>query len=242
MIIASVPYFNALPLTHYLPGNIRKICPSKMVQELLKGRIDVALLPVFSIQKHCLHMYPDAGIIACDGTVNSVGFFTRSHITELSQIQSIYFDKESLSSVHLAKIILRKFIQINLDQIETIHHDNKDLADAQVLIGDKALFSELPDYSYWDLGKLWKEFTGTGFVFASWASKRSLNQNEIHELSQAKRLGLYHLDKIISEQDKSKQSILFKYLSENIIFEPTPNIQRGLSLYKHYLEKYGYID
>ena len=168
MIIATVPYINALPLTAFLTTNTVKIPPAQMIAQLLSGKVDVALVPVFSCLKHGLHMYPNAGIIGCDGTVKSVGFFTKPHITDLSQIKSIYLDRESQSSVYLARIILKKYYALDLDLIENHHFDNSDEADAQLLIGDKALFfkatQRLPSTQYWDLGEIWKQKTGSGFI------------------------------------------------------------------------------
>ncbi|MBF0104083.1 MAG: hypothetical protein HQM16_02040 [Deltaproteobacteria bacterium] len=246
MKIGIVPYINALPLSYFLENNqIIKMYPSELAAALLNGTVDCALLPLYSIIKHKLRMHPDAGIIACDGDVGSVGFYTRSYIENLSQIQSIYMDKESLSSVYLAKIILKKFYGVSLYDLEFFHYDNREMADAQLLIGDKVLFSEINSslpYKFWDIGSVWKQNTGAGFMFASWASQRALTPAEIAVLKNAKTAGLAHIDHISSTFNKEQRGLVNDYLTNSIIYEPTPAIKDGLRLYKDYLKEYQYSE
>jgi len=245
MIIATVPYINALPLTAFLTTNTVKIPPAQMIAQLLSGKVDVALVPVFSCLKHGLHMYPNAGIIGCDGTVKSVGFFTKPHITDLSQIKSIYLDRESQSSVYLARIILKKYYALDLDLIENHHFDNSDEADAQLLIGDKALFfkatQRLPSTQYWDLGEIWKQKTGSGFIFASWASKRQLSDAEISELNLAKNIGLEKRADLVKKFPVEQQALLKEYFEKNIRYIPTPELLAGFELYHRALKELGYV-
>ncbi|MCP5464441.1 MAG: menaquinone biosynthesis protein [Deltaproteobacteria bacterium] len=242
MIIGSVPYINCLPLTKHLNGTVIKLPPAELIHALNNGDIDVGLIPSFSIIKNNLKMHPDAGIIGCDGAVKSVGFFTRPYITNLSEIESLYLDKESLSSVHLAKIILKRFYGVSLYDLEFFHEDNREMADAQMLIGDKALFFNKPHYFYWDLGKLWKAETGHGFMFASWASKRDLTEAELNELCEAKQKGLAELDKIALEFEPEKRGLIHNYFTQNLRFEVNDNIKNGFKLYKECLAEYGYSE
>lgn len=242
MIIATVPYINALPLTFFLRGKILKIPPSQMLERLLSNHVDVALMPVFSCLKHKLNMYLDAGIIGCNGMVKSVGFFTKPHISDLSQITSIYFDRESLTSVHLAKVIMKKFYHLDLDKIENHHFDNRKDADAQLLIGDKALFFKNSNHTFWDLGDIWKQNTGFGFIFATWASKRKLSDAEISELTHAKNVGLEKRNEILKNFPLEQHPLLREYFKKNIVCAPTPELIAGMELYQSCLQEYGYID
>lgn len=241
MIVATVPYINALPLTAFLNAKTVKIPPAQMIEQVLSGKVDVALIPVFSCLKHELHMYPDAGIIGCDGSVKSVGFFTKSHINDLSQIKSIYLDRESQSSLYLARIVLKKYYALDLDLIENFHFDNCANADAQLLIGDKALFFETPNYTYWDLGEIWKQKTGHGFIFATWASKKELSNAEISELTLAKNTGLEKRADIIKNFPLGQQCLLEEYFEKNILYTPTLELNAGLELYHLYLKEFGYV-
>lgn len=244
MIIGSVPYINSLPLTRHLKGQVVRLAPAELSQALQNNEIDVALLPLYAIIKNNLVMHPDAGIIGCDGKVGSVGFFTRSYIEDLSQIRSIYMDQESLSSAYLGKIILKKFYGISLYDLEFFHHDNAEMADAQLLIGDKALFFDhvKHPYKYWDIGEVWKQHTGAGFMFACWASKRSLTKSEINVLKSSKEAGLADIEKIVMDLKPAEREIARDYFATKIIYEPTKNIKEGLKLYKNYLKEYHYSE
>ena len=246
MIIGTVPYLNGLPLTYYIPQteHVIPLTPAELGPALLSGKIDVALMPVYSILRHNLHMHPAAGVIACDGAVRSVGLFTRPLIKNISDIKSLYLDQESRTSVHLAKILLKKYYNKSLYDLEFFHHDNRDLADAQVLIGDKALFydHESTFNQFWDMGDLWKEHTGTGFMFACWASKDKLSASDINTLTQAKEMGLANLDEIVETLPHAQQYIVTDYYKYNMVYDPTPSIKEGLKLYKKHLKEYHYTD
>lgn len=241
MIIGTVPYSNSLPLTKHLPGTIIALPPTELTKALLEGKIDVGLLPVYAIIKHGLKMHPDIGIIGCDGPVKSVGFYTRSYIEELQQIRSLYLDKESLSSAYLAKIILKKFYKLSLYDLEFFHHDKREMADAQLLIGDKALFfdKKLP-YRFWDIGEIWHQHTQTGFMFACWASKHHLTPAEIDLLKQAKEKGLQDRTHLALSYKPHKQKIIEEYLTHNICYNTTPTIKEGLKYYREFLAEYDY--
>lgn len=241
MKIGDVPYINSLPLTYGLHDLI-DASPADLTSLVLNGALDVALVPAYAIIKHNLMMHPEAGLIGCDGPVESVGLFTRSYIEDLSQIRSIYMDQESLSSVYLAKIILKKFYGISLYDLEFFHHDNRHMADAQLLIGDKALFhdqSKAP-LRYWDLGQLWKEHTGHGFMFACWASKRPLSEAEVSVLKRARTNGLQNIDRIVAGLSPAQRDKAQHYLSSSIRYEMSPAIHEGFKLYKSFLAEYHY--
>lgn len=241
MIIGTVPYLNSLPLTKYLPGPLTKLPPAALSQALLAGKVEVALLPLFSIIKHGLRMHPDAGIIACDGAIESVGFYTRPYIDDLRQIRSVYLDKDSLSSAYLAKIVLKKFYGHSLYDLEFVHHDKRMMADAQLLIGDKALFFDHKrPYRFWDLGGIWKNHTGLGFMFACWASQRPLTPAEVDELRRARDKGLATRDRLALEFGQAHREKIFKYLTKSVVYQPTPAIKNGLRLYREYLAEYNY--
>jgi chorismate dehydratase len=242
MIIGTVPYMNCLPLTKHLKRNLVKLPPAQLAEAVLSGEVDLALLPTFSILKHDLLMHPDAGIIGCDGAVKSVGFFVRPYISDLSEIESIYLDQESQSSVFLAKVLLKKYYDVSLYDLEFFHHDNRDMADAQILIGDKALFHNNKRSFFLDLGQLWKDFTNTGIMFACWASKKAIPAEVIAELVEAKQLGLMNKESCIADVAPDNQELVLDYLENNIIYEPNDAIKAGLKLFKEHLREYQYIE
>lgn len=235
MIIATVPYLNALPLTRFLPETLIRLAPSQLVEQILCGRADVGLIPIQAALKHKLHLYPDSGLIGCNGAVKSVGLFTRSYINNLSDIKSLYFDTESQTSVGLAKILLHHS-SVKINEIESVHFDNAEKADAQMLIGDKALFFKKDLYRFWDLGALWQELTGEGFVFACYASRRKLTHEELAILENAKTLGLKSLRQIAEDFPVAQRDDIYSYLTHNIVYDYTAPLKNGFKLYKKYMK------
>lgn len=241
MKIGVVPYINALPLVYRLEDQLVPIIPSQMPQALQSGEVDVALMPTFGIIKNGFYMHPQAGVIGCEGPVKSVGLFTRSYIESLDQIQTIYLDQESLTSTYLTKVILKEYLGKSLYDLEFLHHDKRDLADAQLLIGDKALFHKHNNSAqYHDLGELWQKYTGHGFIFASWASTKPLCVQDLQTLMNARYFGQNSIDKILSQQNPQNQDLIHEYLTQNIQYQMTESMKQGFQKYYELISKFEY--
>lgn len=241
MRFASVPYINALPLTHYLGASLVKLPPAKLADVLHEGHADVALMPVFGALREGFFMYPECGIIGCDGRVDSVGFFIRSGLPDIREAKSVYWDQESLTAAHLGRLLLRRFWQMDLQAIEIHSYDNRNTSDLQLLIGDQALFASADNPHYVDLGETWKAFTGLGFIFACWCSKRALTLDERLLLTRAKQEGLLRLPEIIATLPAVQQYVATEYLSKRIRYELSPSLKEGLALYQRWLKEDGYL-
>jgi chorismate dehydratase len=229
--IATVPYCNTLPLTRFFDGDVIHALPSEQANLLQTGAVDAALLPTADALKSNYHLYPDSGLIGCDGAVMSVGFFTQPWVASLNQIQSIYWDTESHTSIALARTLLQKSYGLTQANLRSVKAEQKELADALLLIGDKALFYQ-GERRFWDLGKLWQESTGEGFVFACWASKRLLNAGEQEKLKKAKQTGLANLKQIFNEQPAETRAILDAYFRRAIVYDFTSSLQAGLNRFQ----------
>lgn len=240
MIIGSVPYYNAIPLTLALKQPIKKFTPTGLVDALLKDEIDVGLIPVYSAVTNGWHLYPEAGLIGCDGEVKSVGFFIKEQIKDLGEIQTVSFDQDSKTAVNLARLIFKMRYQKDLRTLKEIPFENSHEADAKLLIGDKALFFSEPGYRYEDLGKLWKQEMGLGFVFACWTAKRPLTEIEIQILKNAKRDSPKYLEDYLKTLDPKEANILRDYFQSYVVYELTPSLEKGLYKYMEYLIKFDF--
>lgn len=239
MILGTVPYLNAKPLTSHLPADyfLSDLPPAELAKALLNRHILAGLIPAFGIIENRFYAYPEAGVIGCDGAVKSVGFFIKEHLSGPEDITSLYFDQESQTSVALAKIVLTKMFGRNLKSINTVDLKNSPEADALMLIGDKALFFKEPGYRFWDLGELWKQLTGFGFVFAAWASLTPLHQDTIHKLLVARETGCQLLKSQSLERNSGRDLIAHDYLKHNIVYEYTESLQMGFKQYQDWLEE-----
>jgi len=241
--IGSVSYSNGLPLTHFLQQPYVTASPAELTEKILKNELDVALLPVASILQHNLQAYPEAGLIGSDGPTQSVGFFVKPHIADLSEIQTLYLDVESRSSALLAQLVLKNFLKRNLKSIQQVPLNQCHLADAQILIGDKALFFSEPGYRFFDLGELWKQHTNHGFIFACWASKKPLSRLVIAELLSAKDKGLSHLDEIANARiEPARRAKTLTYWQNNIVYSLNDSLRKGFELFERLVKEENFFN
>ena len=200
--IGAVSYLNTKPLIYGLSrrlpdASIRLDLPSRLAKRLASGELDVGLIPsIEAFQDPSYRIVSDA-CIACHGPVWSVKLLSQ---VPMPEIQSLALDEGSRTSAALARILLsRRFgleptmvnwpVRDSLDQVNT---------DAVLMIGDRAMKDYFPGYSHvWDLGEVWREWTGLPFVFAMWVA-RDKQHGDIAEkaLTDARDDGLDHLANI----------------------------------------------
>jgi chorismate dehydratase len=222
--VAAVSYLNTKPLLYGIERSpvINEIelildYPSQLAAKLQAGEIDMALLPVAAIPT-----IPNARVvsdygIASDGNVVSVAIF--SHVP-MEEIETVYLDYQSRTSVRLAQLLLEQFWSKKVEYrpateqyIEYINGKN-----AGVIIGDRAL-KQLGNFPYvYDLAKAWKEHTGLDFVFAAWVANKELPADFLQRFNEANAVGLDHLDEII-EANPFPYYDLHTYYTENIQYK-----------------------
>ena len=241
--VGSVPYYNARPLTHRLKDQVEMsyYAPANLVHAILEGECDLGLVPSFAAIKNDLHTYPEAGLIGCDGRVSSVGFFLKKDGPKIEDIDSLYLDTESNTSARLSQILLQELFGRNLKSIKFVSEENAFEADAQLLIGDKALFFRESNYDYVDLGELWKQLTGHGFVFACWASREPLSMDTIKMLIESKEWGMENISSLLDDIPEARKSLVEEYLRKDIMFDYTDALRAGFEEYKKYLLDRGFF-
>ena len=93
-----------------------------------------------------------------------------------------------------------------------------------------------------DLAALWRHYTGTGFVFAMWMSRR---ETVGIDFAAVRDEGLRHLDEIVSNYEgeiRLGREELRQYLSENISYSVDDEMDSGMRLYFELAAKCGLID
>ncbi len=163
IVFAGAPYSNSAPLVEKLAEadprvRVMNDHPANLMDDLLEGRADVALIPVVHLFKHPELKMIDGLGVAADGSVQSV--LLKCNVP-VDQIRTVARDPASATSNALAELLL--------ENVEMV--DSPD-ADASVLIGDRALCSPLAPAGDIDLAEAWKEMTGLPFVFAVWAVRK----------------------------------------------------------------------
>ena len=251
--IATVPYYNAWPLTRFLEEELPEVSlspwyPSAMRQGLLSGEIDLAMMPVAE-----LAVMPEAVIygdacIAARGEVKSVLLCSR---VPLSDIRRIALDVASRTSVTLSAAMLKTYYGVTPEKVPLdLDVDlNRCEADAMVIIGDRAL-AFMPDESRWkvrvDLGQWWFDTAGLPFVFAAWIGLKPMEYLE-KALNAARNRGLSNIDVIIAEKLESArrtgksllvgEEVLFDYFHNAVHYTLGPEERKGLESFVNLLSR-----
>lgn len=201
--------------------------PSQLAKSLQEGSIDMALLPVAAIPGiRGANIVSDYGI-ATDGNVVSVAIFSQ---VPMEEIETVYLDYQSRTSVRLAQLLLEKHWKKEVVYKPATEHyiDYINGVNAGVIIGDRAL-KQLHNFNYvYDLSAAWKEYTGLDFVFAAWVANKELPEDFKERFNAANAEGLKHLDAVIAANNFPYYD-LHTYYTDNIKFYLDDAKKQGLA-------------
>jgi chorismate dehydratase len=174
----------------------------------------------------------------------------------IADVRSIALDTSSRTSVALVSVLCARAFRIKPD----LRPHQPDLAamlaaaDAALVIGDNALFSNSGDLvvggrpvyvEKLDLGTVWAETTGLPFVYAFWAGRPGvLDGRHVEALQKAKPDGLAHLPEIAAEyfaDSAERQTIAVGYLRDNIRYDLGDNERAGLERFYAYAAEVGLV-
>jgi chorismate dehydratase len=202
--VGIVNYLNTKPLIYGLerePINhtieLVGAYPARLAQLLAQDEIDVGLIPVAAIPD--LPSYHIVGnyCIGAEGEIASVCLFSE---VPMQQIERVYLDYQSRSSVALLKWLIREYWGIHPEIIQAEDESYRALihgTTAGLVIGDRALEQRKVSTFIYDLGSEWRSITGLPFVFAAWVSTRQLPAEFIESFDAANAMGLSHIDDIV---------------------------------------------
>ena len=219
--VGAVSYLNTKPLLYGIERSKVKDeielsldYPSELARKLQENEIDVALVPVAVIPTiPSARIISDYGI-AAEGEVASVAIFSQVPIED---IEAVYLDYQSRTSVKLAQLLLEQFWKKKVEYKPATEHyiDYISGNNAGVIIGDRAL-KQRTNFEYiYDLATAWKEFSGLDFVFAAWVANKSLPEAFLSKFNAANATGLNQLDEVIAENPFPYYD-LHTYYTDNI--------------------------
>lgn len=243
--ISVVSYLNARPfiygMEHHLAKDefqIEKDIPSTCAQKLINRHTDIGLIPVAMISALAeSHIITSFGILA-DGKVDSVILVSN---TPLREIKKVILDKESRTSVLLAKILAKEHWHIQPEWINENEESSllpeNELTGA-VIIGDRALTNR-SQYKYcYDLAEEWKAYTGLPFVFAAWVSNKVLSPEIIQQLEASFDYGVTHRKNYFSQLETEYPEInVSTYLQDRILYRMDARAREGLQLFLEKIQK-----
>lgn len=238
--IGAVSYLNTKPLVHQLEAlapDAKLILdyPSRLADQMVRGQLDVALIPVIEYFRAGTYRLVPNIAIASNGPVLSVTLFSRSH---WSEIRRVALDEGSRTSAALTQVLLRKKYNVHPEIVPLpLDRAAEDVdADAVLLIGDRAMHACLPGFRHaFDLGQEWHDWTGLPFVYAAWAVREGVELGRVlAAFYEAKRRGIEEAGLIAAREAPQlglDAGFCRRYLANIIRFDLGPRELAGLHHY-----------
>lgn len=189
--ITAVSYLNTKPLLYGLLKSdladqieLQLDIPSQCARRLIEGKADLGLVPVAILPElETSHIISDY----CIGTIGEVKTVCIYSDRPLEQVEALYLDHHSRTSVALTKLLLREHWQISPRLIPAHEGYIQKIggSTAGLVIGDRTIGLEERFAYHYDLGQAWLEHTTLPFVFAAWVSTQPLPEDFIRAFNTA---------------------------------------------------------
>jgi len=249
--ISAVKYANTYPFIYGLTesGFDKKVMletdhPADCAAKLISGRADIGLVPVATLPQMKEYYIISDYCIGANGNVRTVLLLSNC---EFDEIETIYLDYRSRSSVALSKVLAANFWNREFRWMNTskgFDFRNIGRYEAVVLIGDQCFEYEKSFRNKIDLASEWKDFSGLPFVFACWTANREMEDGFVSEFNKALKMGVANIDKVVRKYGKTGTitgETLHKYLTENIDFIFNDDKKKGLELFISLMKKQGMV-
>lgn len=234
--IGAVSYLNTLPLIYGLENSdiqhkitLVKEYPSQLTSLLQKDMIDIALLPIASIQN-----IQNARIISdyCIGSYDKVASVCLFSEVPIEEIQEIYLDYQSRTSVMLLRILLKEYWHIRPSLLDADEHYIKNISGktAGLIIGDRALENSQRFPFVYDLANAWHDYTKKPFVFATWVANKEISADFLKEFNEANAMGLQKLNEIANSISYPHYD-LNTYYTQNISYTLDEEKRNGMTMF-----------
>ncbi len=236
--VTAVSYLNTKPLLYGIfkskiaaQIDIQLDIPSVCAEKLLTGEADMGLVPVAIIP-----FIKNAKIISdfCIGTNGAVETVCIYGDVPIEEMESIYLDFHSKTSVELTRYLLQNHWKLNpflLDAKEGYIGKIR-AKTGGLVIGDRTI-GLASKYKYvYDLGLEWKKHTGLPFVFAAWVSNKELSQSFISNFNAALKSGIDNIPQLINLMPTSSSDFdLNNYFTNHINYELDLPKKEALALF-----------
>ena len=223
--VGRIPYVNCYPVYGAVDRGIVPLdatlvdgVPTALNGMMAEGTLDVSVVSAVEYARDWARylLLPDLAI-SCDGPVRSVVLFSDRPASELGGHQ-VVVSRSSMTSVYLLELLFEHvwhahpdfvrgdaeaadFAGVELSRAEPTPAARLVIGDAALMLSTGAITSR---YSYrYDLGSVWKEWTGLPFVFAVWVANRTVSAADalaVHAaLIESRNWGLRHLGVLAQE-------------------------------------------
>jgi len=245
--VGIVSYLNTRPLLYGLKfppiaDEIELIeeHPARLADMLVNDEIDLGLIPVAAIPKLKKSFIASDYCIATETEVASVCLFSE---VPLNEIQKVYLDYQSRSSVALLKWLMHEYWGIRPEIVQAdddSYRTEINGTTAGLVIGDRAFEQRKISTFIYDLASEWRSITGLPFVFAAWISNKPLPSSFIQKFNEANSVGLGHIDEIAEAQHFDLFD-LKKYYSLHLSYKLDERKKKGMDLFLQYISLYPFL-
>lgn len=222
MRVGRIPYINCYPVYGAVDRGIVPLAaelvdgvPTALNGRMADGTLDISVVSAVEYARDWERylLLPDLAI-SCDGAVRSVMLFSRHPAEDLGGRQ-VLVSRSSMTSVHLLELLFESvwksrplFVAGDAEASDLRDAGAESSVPARLVIGDAALMLGTgaiasPYEHVYDLGLVWKQWTGLPFVFAVWVAQRTTDTQQalaVHgSLIESRNWGLKHLD-VLAEQ------------------------------------------
>lgn len=239
--VGTVPYLVARPINLGLesePGlEVAREVPSRLVERLRAGTVDVALVSSIELFRTPGYGYIVGPAIAGRGYVASVQVFLRR---KLGDLRSVVLDPASRTSQALAQIVLtRREPGIRFREAPTGRDPRAEADSADdggwLRIGDRSLVEALSPGAPPTLNpsELWAKDTGLPFVFALWIVRPGveLSAEQLACFERARERGRAALEALAREAARDWALPLepcLEYLAKECLYDPGEQLEPAL--------------
>ncbi|HEX9303279.1 MAG TPA: menaquinone biosynthesis protein [Thermoanaerobaculia bacterium] len=244
MRFSVVDFVNARPLIWGLLENpppgvvVSRDLPSACADKLASGEADVGLIPSIEYQRIAgLRVVGGLGIAAAS-EVRSVLLVSK---VSREKIRSVGLDPASRTSAVLTRLLLKRRYGV-----EPEYRDGRGEADASLVIGDPALKTRLNGHVVLDLAAEWRAFSGHPFVFAFWAVREGVPEQEAAEIVRASYdAGRRNFALLVSREAAESglsEAVVEDYLRHSLHYELDAGDLAGLDLFYRLAAQEGLIE
>lgn len=194
--IGRIPYINCYPVYGAIDRGLVPLdaqlvdgVPTALNERMSRGDLDLSVVSAVEYARDAERylLLPELAI-SCNGPVQSVMLFSKRPAEELAD-RRVIVSRSSMTSVALLELLFSHVWHARPEfvpgdaEVDDIARFAGEAHEARLVIGDAALrlhdaaaqdgpWPQLYPHRY-DLGAIWKQWTGLPFVFAVWVAQRS---------------------------------------------------------------------
>lgn len=212
--------------------DLQRDIPSECARKLINNEVDLGLVPIAVIPQ-----INNAQIVSnyCIGAIGKVKSVLLVSDVPLEEIESIYLDYHSRTSVRLCQLLSEEYWKISPNFVKTKPGFEVQIKGkiAGVIIGDRT-FNLPKQFNYvYDLSEEWMKWQKLPFVFAAWVSNKPLDKQFLQKFNQVLKLGVNNIEKAVAKYqiDLISQSAQIEYLNNDISYNLDESKRKGLELF-----------